>query len=714
MNLLHYMHMFFNALSCRYILQTNHTTLNKILEPNVQFKIPIYQRTYDWDKKHCKQLYDDIVKVGNAKQEQFHFIGATTYVSETTTPDVGVSCYKVIDGQQRLTTLLLLLRALRESLDKSTEHVTEQKINQLLFNGTESKDGINYYKLMLTEDDDKILKDIMKDGNSESSNNITANFKYFISRLHEDGINPDIIWRGIRKLTIVEILIDEKDNAQAIFESMNSTGLDLSETDMIQNYLLMSGNSEWQKTIYREYWHPMEKRFGEEQNEHLEDFIRNYLTMHRGKIVSKREIYEYFKTHMINRDKEEEIKKMHKYSEYYANLIGIPQPPSNNPKEQKDLKYLKKVIKHIYSQDTNVANSLLLKLLADHADKIITEEECVQAFILIDSYLLRCHVCDMSKGGNKAFPEIIPKIIESDYVKSIEKALMSKAGNRKFPRDVTFRENLERLPLYMNRTMCKYMLVRLEHEKSKETSDPDNLTIEHVMPQTLTDEWKNELGRNWEDKHEKHLHTIGNLTLTAYNPVFGNMSFSYKRTGYEKSNVMLTREISEHTNWDDVKIKERTRLLSEQAVKLWKCPTGYDSEGKDQEFIRDNEAYEDEYLEGKNIELWNKMKEKIQSSCDGLIFRMTTLYGTFRLPTTASKSSVICSLEARRNKITIIYNTKLGDKILSPSGFVRDISNIGHFGSGHLSSTIMSEEDIGKAVNLVKIIYENKSINSQQ
>ena len=696
--------MFFNDLSYRYILQTNHKSLNKILEPNVQFEVPIYQRTYDWGKKHCKQLYDDIVKVGNAKQEQLHFIGATTYVGETTMPDVDVSYYQIIDGQQRLTTLMLLLRALRESLDKPTEFVTEQKINQLLFNVNESEDGTNYYKLILTEDDDKILKDIMKDGYSESSNNITANFKYFISCLREDDTNPDIVWRGIRRLTMVQILIDEKDNAQAIFESMNSTGLDLSETDMIQNYLLMSERPEWQKTIYQKYWHPMEKRFGEEQNEHFEDFIRNYLTMHRGKTVSKREMYEYFKTHMINRDKEEEIKKMHKYSEYYANLIDMLPHSSDR---------LNPVIKHIHDQDTNVANSLLLKLLADHADKIITEEECEQGFVLIDSYLLRCHVCDMSKGGNKLFPEIIPKIVESDYVKSIEKVIMAKTGNRKFPRDITFKENLERLQLYTNRIMCKYMLVRLEHAKSKEKLDTDNLTIEHIMPQTLTTEWKNELGRDYEYIHEKYLHTIGNLTITGYNSDIGNESFSNKRDMYENSNVMLTREISEYKIWDDDKITERTQSLSEQAVQIWKCPTGHDSEGQNPEIIYDNEMYEDEYLDGKDVtELWNTLKEKIQLSCDGPMFRMKKLYGSFRLSTTDSKSIVICSFEARRNKIILTYNTKLGDNILSPSGFVRDISNIGHYGAGHLSSTIMSTDDIGRAVDLVKIIYDDKSRNS--
>lgn len=617
-------------------------------------------------------------------------------------PDIDVAYYTVIDGQQRLTTLMLLLRALRESLDQPAEYVTKQKINQLLFNVNERDDGTNYYKLILTEDDDKAFKDIMKDGCSERSNNITANFKYFISCLGKGKTTPDIIWRGIRRLTLVQILIDKKDNAQAIFESMNSTGLDLSETDMIQNYLLMSEPSEQQKKIYQNYWRPMEKRFGEEPDEHFEDFIRNYLTMHRGKIVSKKEMYEYFKIHMKDRNKDEEIKKMYEYSEYYANLIDISPHTSNR---------LKKVIKYIYHQDTNTANSLLLKLLADHADGIITEEECEKAFILVDNYLLRSHVCGTAKGGNKVFPEIIPKITEDSYVKSIEQALMSKAGNRRFPRDVTFKDNLERLSLYMNRTICKYMLIRLEHEKSKEKLDPDNLTIEHIMPQTLTSKWKNELGQNWEDIHEKYIDMIGNLTLTAYNSDISNEQFSYKLDMYQKSNVMLNRELSQYSSWTEDDIKKRTRSLSEQAVKIWWCPTGYDLERQGVEISFDNETYECEYLEGKDItETWNKLKERIQLSCDKIVFRMNKWYGSFRI-STESKSSVICSLAARRNKIGIIYNTKLHDEILSPSEFVRDVSHIGHYGVGDLSSTIMSDEDIDKVVKLVKIVYEDKNRN---
>ena len=687
----------FNYTPYQYALKADHKELSKILEPNVQFEVPIYQRTYDWGRKHCKQLFDDIVKIGKA-EGQFHFIGAATYVGEIHMPGTDVAHYQIIDGQQRLTTLLLLLRALRESLN-GTSTVTEQKINQLLFNVNEEKDGMEYYKLVLNDDDGVTLKDIMRDGRSEHSNNITANFNFLTLKLRGDDINPDIIWNGIRHLTMVQILIDKDDNPQEIFESMNSTGLNLSETDMIQNYLLMSENQDWQKRVYKNYWLPMEKRFT--QNDDFEDFVRNYLAMHKGKIVSKKEMYEYFKKHMNNRDKEEEIKKMHKYSEYYANLIQLK--PHSSDK-------INTVIKYIHSQDTNVANSLLLKLLIDYADNVITEEVCERAFILAENYLLRCHVCDMIKGGNKVFPELIPKINKNSYVKSIEEILMSKSGNRKFPRDIMFSENLERTSLYLNRTMCKYMLVRLEHERDSEKIDPDTLTIEHIMPQKLTNEWKHDLGNDWRDVHEKYLHTIGNLTLTAqdHNSGVGNEPFSRKLDMYKDSNVSLNRDLTSFQSWTENDIKKRTKILVNQAVKLWKCPVGYDSEELGVDNNYDEEEYEEEYLEGKEIiDLWDMLKEKIQLSCDGAKFRMTKVYGSFRI-FTESKSNGLCSLEARKNKITLTYNTKLQDKFISPSKFVRDISNIGHYGVGDMSSTIMSEDDIDKAVKLVKRVYDHK------
>ena len=688
----------------------------------ISLKVPIYQRTYDWGIKQCNQFYDDIVKID--KTDKDHFIGAITYATKTMPPDVNVAVYQIIDGQQRLTTLMLLLSALRESLDNHAEHViknaTKQEINKLLFNASvEEEDGKHYYKLILTEEENKILKAIMKDGKSESSNNITVNYRHFVSRLHKDDTNPDTIWKGILKLTMVYISIDKKDDAQAIFESMNSTGLDLSATDMIQNYLLMSESSEKQKCIYKEFWRPMEKNFGEDQT-NFQKFIRNYLMMHLEERISEKDdaIYENFKKRMVeqNLDKAKETEDMYKCSEYYTQLIGIPQHSSSTLQDTQveDLKYLKPVIKHIYDHGISDANPLLLKLLVDCGDGLITKEDCKQAFLLIDSYLVRCHICGTNKGGNKIFPKIIPKINPSDYLKSIEETLTSRRDGNAFPSDDAFKEDLKQYRLYRksgSNPFCRHIITRLEHSTTgKEKVDLDGLTIEHVMPRTLNPEWIEDLGSKWKGVHEKYVNTIGNLTLTAHNSEMSNNRFSDKLETYRDSQVMLSRELyKKYKVWDKNNIEARAESLSEKAVKLWEYPTGYDSDEQNTETVDVYEADEEEHLDGKNsAELWYALKEEIRKSCpDELIFRMRKYYGTFSLPTKDSRDILICSIMALKNKITLTYNVKSADTILSSSEFV--IHRItGHLANGDFDSAIMLEEDIDKAVENVKKVYDYK------
>lgn len=676
-------------------MEARHIKLTEILEHNVQYKIPIYQRTYDWQVEHCKQLYEDIIKIGKLEEEHDHFIGAFTYVDETVMANIDVTSYQVIDGQQRLTTIMLLLKALRSLLNKSkhdSKYVTNPKIDQLLFNITQEGSD-KYNKLILAEEDNPSFDDILMDKELEESNNIVTNFKNFTTWLDEGDINPDVIWMGIKRLTIVQILIGDKDDAQAIFESMNSTGLDLSETDMIQNYLLMSKDSDWQKEIYEKYWHPMEQSFKGVKKENFDEFLRNYLMMHRGKIVTKKEMYVYFKTHMSTRNIETEIQQIYEYSKHYTNLITITKHPSNK---------LKIVIDYVHQQETNVPNSLLLKVLSDYHNEIINEEEAESIFLLVDSYLLRCHVCDMNKAGNKVFPEMILKIDPKQYLKSIEKILMSKIGNQRFPRDITIKEKLKQLPLYTNRTMCRYMLSRLEGEKNKERVSLDNLQIEHIMPRTLTKDWKDSLGHNFSEIHEKYLHTIGNLTLTAYNPDLSNAIFSIKQEQYKKSNITITRDLEKYEEWNKEQIEQRINMMTEDMIKIWYCPKEYDSDTPDDAEI------ENEYLDGKEINsLWDTLKKKVQENCNQVIFNMTRQYGTFRIITN-TKNTVICSFEARRSKIYCVYNTKIQQNIITKSKFVKDMSKTGHLGAGDFRSTIMSKEDIDKAIELIKIIYENK------
>ena len=673
-------------------MQAEQATLIDFLRTNIQFQIPIYQRTYDWMRQNVRQLYDDIVRTGSAEQERYHFIGAITCVILPKPIRDSVTRYQLIDGQQRIASLLLLLRALRDAHGETTRF-NGAMINELLFNTHEGEGGTYYHKMVMFDDDGRALREIMEGGSTAGSGNMAANFRHFVEWLGKE--DPDQVWYGIKSLSAVVIKLETKDDAQAIFESMNSTGLDLSDTDRIQNYMLMGKEPYWQERVYKDYWSPMERRLGEGDNRKFDEFLRSYLMMKREEPIAKGKAYAKFKEYMAGRDKDKEIKDVFKHSKYYAEILGT----------SKRSHALEREIRNIRHQNTSIANPLLLKVLADYDDRKINKDDAKAVLQLIDSYLLRSYVCGTSKGGNKVLPRLIVDIDPARYIESFEKALMEKLATARFPRDATLKDHLGRYPLYMSRAVCKYVLVRLEEGRGKGRLDPDSLEIEHIMPQTLTTEWKDGLGEKWEETHERYVHTIGNLTLTESNQEMGNSQFSEKKATYGNSWLHMTKRLVKHEKWDEDEIRKRMAQMVESAIKLWPCPKGYDQP------YMEEDPLEEEYLERTDMaDLWHDLKKEIQSSCTGIRFHMTRVYGAFRLPVDGMTREVgICSIEALRNKLYLTYNTKIGDGIIESSEFVRDVSKAGTLPVGNFRSTITSEDDIKRTVDLVRILYEDKS-----
>lgn len=658
-----------------------------LLGAPIQFRIPIYQRTYDWAVQNIKQLYDDIVMVGRAKEERYHFIGAITCVQLEKRISDNVTKYLVIDGQQRITSLMLLLRALREVHGGAPKK--DAVINRLLFNENEERDG-PYYKMVMLCEDDRAFREIMEKGSTSESGKVATNFRNFVEWLRNE--DADSVWYGIKALSSVVIKLKDKDNAQAIFESMNSTGLDLSETDMIQNYMLMANDTEWQKKIYEQYWSPMEQLLGGRDSLDFDEFLRSYLIMRSEVSIPKKKVYREFKAYMNGRDRETEIGEMRMYSKYYAEIIGISGHQHALSQE----------IANIRNQDTNVANPLLLKVLADFYNEKVSVKDAKDVLRLADSYLLRSYVYDTHKNANKIFPTLIPEIVSDGYA-NLERALMAKTANR-FPRDAPFKDRLAGFPLYRSKAICKYILVRLEEGQGRGRLDPSSFEIEHIMPQNLSPEWKDELGEAWSETHERYLHTIGNLTLTDRNQEMGNDKFADKKKTYKESMIKMTRELAGYEQWNEDAIRKRTELLVKKAVDLWKCPEGYDEDRSEADDA------EDEYLDSTDqAPLWHELKKAIEASCTGVRFYMTSVYGAYRLPVGAGERGVgICALEARRTKIHLTYNTKISDGVITPSGFVYDISGKGHYSVGDLRSTITSKNDIEKAVELVRAVWDSK------
>lgn len=672
--------------------------LRALLVGNLQFLVPIYQRTYDWNVEHCKQLYDDIVQAGLSDSDLSHFMGAITYYTPKE-PIGNTSRHQLIDGQQRITTFMLLLVALRHELRDQIEQPI--LIEQILYNAVEPEGSDRYLKIKLTQEDNVAFEEILKNENTTHNGNIRTNYEHFCKWLSQDKLsnNFDVFWKGIQKLTIVHIATNDRDNAQRIFESMNSTGLDLSTTDLVQNHLLMQGDLDWQKKVYTDYWHPMEKIFADNRDG-FDNYLHCYLTMKQSRVIIKRKLYKEFKEYTI-RHKDDILSDLHQHAEHYACLLY---PEKHKSSSQK----LNRLIKYIHNQNTDVAHPLLLKIINDYESKLISENTAIELFTLVDSYLLRCSIAGTAKNLNRAIPVIMSKLNENNYAESIKDAILERKGKDRFPSDQVFKRNFIDKEFYQNDRVSRYILERLA-EKHQDTNvlKLDVIQIEHIMPETLSTEWEKVLGENYEEVHNAHLRQIGNLTLTDDNQVLSNNTFIEKQKIYANSVVKMTAALCSYKQWTATEIITRSEHLANDAVKIWKCPEGYSpdsgSEGEDEELEQD-------HLDGTNVAaLWSTLKKEVLAKFPGAIFEMRQNYANFKVLNPASnRYYLICSIQALKCKIYVVYNTCLSDKIIGVSDFVDDMSQVGHLGTGDLRSKIYSDTDIPKAVNLINRVVQKK------
>ena len=648
--------------------------------------VPIYQRTYDWQRDQCMQLYEDIKEVGKSSAQKSHFVGAITYQEDVTMANENVRRYQIIDGQQRLATVMLLLRAVKDRFGKADRQAVK-RIEQLMFNLYEDLHRDSYYKMALNGEDDRALREILDAGRTNRLGNVKANFQRLCKKLSEDGVDFEVMWQGVKRITVVLIRIDPGDDAQEIFESMNSTGLDLTQTDLIQNYLLMSREQEWQKSVFVKYWNPMEDLFKGERDR-FDDFLRTYLIMKTRKAIPKRSIYKEFKKMAKESEREQSLKDVHAHSHHYHRLAQGGYPDGGR---------LDEAMRRIRAQETVVADPLLLMVLADLGDGAIGEGEAAQVFEFMDSYLLRQNICGMSNNLNRALASTIAHIDAKRYAQSVESHIMAKTGKDKFPRDPAFGEMLKQSHLYESAALCRYILERLErhHEEGGEPTDLSDFEIEHVMPQELPEGWKASLGPKHAEIHDKYLHTIGNLTLTVDNSELGNKEFESKRLIYAESRIRLTRNLLKYEKWGEDEMNRRAEELARTATKVWRCSVGYDGAPDE----RGSEDMESEYLEGKATDLWDYVKARIASEC-GAEFRMRRRYGTFRA-VLEDKEQVLCWLVAYKHRLDIVYAKS---DVVRKSGVVNDISGVRHLGNGDYKSELRTEDDADAAVEILKLI----------
>lgn len=569
-----------------------------------RFIIPVYQRNYDWKIENCKQLYDDLIQVikNNSKT---HFFGSIVSVYE---PSGRNTEFLIIDGQQRLTTMSLLFLAMYNLLEEKIiisedESLKDQIYEDFLVDKYQPQE--KRMKLKPIKNDQKAFSKFFnsKDDYIKDSN-LTINYSYFYERIQKQEITIDELFDAICRLEIINITLNNEDNPQLIFESLNSTGLDLSEGDKIRNYILMGLPKQKQDEYYEKYWNCIEKCTKYD----VSSFIRDYLSVKQLVIPSQKKVYINFKKYV--EDSSLKIIEILEDLLSYAKRYNILLCGKTSSKE------LNSCINRLNRLETTVTRPFFLEVLRLYDENQINLNEVAEAFSITESYLFRRTICDLPTNAlNKIFLLLNREIMrydgtDSNYIEKLKFALLSKKDRARFPNDDDFSLMFTEKPIYqMNSKNKIYILERLENFGTLEDKDiyrhydEGEYSIEHIMPQHLTPAWIKELGDSYEEIHDTWLHRIANLTLTAYNSKYSNSTFVEKKTmknGFEDSGIRLNTYVSKKDKWTLAELRDRNDYLLKRALDIWAFPsTNY----KPQEKQLDSYTLDDEasFLSGRQI-----------------------------------------------------------------------------------------------------------------
>lgn len=569
-----------------------------------RFIIPVYQRNYDWKIENCKQLYDDLIQVikNNSKT---HFFGSIVSVYE---PSGRNTEFLIIDGQQRLTTMSLLFLAMYNLLEEKIiisedESLKDQIYEDFLVDKYQPQE--KRMKLKPIKNDQKAFSKLFnsKDDYIKDSN-LTINYSYFYERIQKQEITIDELFDAICRLEIINITLNNEDNPQLIFESLNSTGLDLSEGDKIRNYILMGLPKQKQDEYYEKYWNCIEKCTKYD----VSSFIRDYLSVKQLVIPSQKKVYINFKKYV--EDSSLKIIEILEDLLSYAKRYNILLCGKTSSKE------LNSCINRLNRLETTVTRPFFLEVLRLYDENQINLNEVAEAFSITESYLFRRTICDLPTNAlNKIFLLLNREIMrydgtDSNYIEKLKFALLSKKDRARFPNDDDFSLMFTEKPIYqMNSKNKIYILERLENFGTLEDKDiyrhydEGEYSIEHIMPQHLTPAWIKELGDSYEEIHDTWLHRIANLTLTAYNSKYSNSTFVEKKTmknGFEDSGIRLNTYVSKKDKWTLAELRDRNDYLLKRALNIWAFPsTNY----KPQEKQLDSYTLDDEasFLSGRQI-----------------------------------------------------------------------------------------------------------------
>lgn len=529
------------------------------------FKVPVYQRKYEWNKEQIDQYFSDIERIIKSDYENEHFLGTIVYV-QNDLPDL-MKERLLIDGQQRVTTSFILLKAIMDIIKEQDQgNITWKKIRDTYLVNPYGK-GDTEIKLMPV-DSDKIAYNELLLGN-EMDSKIHENYNICREKILASEYNVEEIYKALGLINIVYISLDRSENPQIIFESLNSTGLSLNQSDLIRNFILMGLDYDMQNKLYNNYWKKIEKLL---PNKVISEFVRDYLTMKEGVVPNQNKVYDAFKLfYYDNKFSSEEILiELLRYSNYYEIIIN-----SNSSYDKINIQ-----LNYINTIRNTVSYPVLLKVFDDfYFKKIISCDELEEVLKIMVSYVYRRNICNIPTNAlNNIFARLTKEIdikLEKgyEYTDAVVDYLMSRTGTGIFPRDEEFRQNFISIDMYnKSNKLSKVVLHTIEKSLHKEVVDMEILSVEHILPQTLTNEWSIELGKNSHEVYRLYRNTIGNLTLTNYNSEMSNNSFQVKKEYYKNSNIQITREISKIDSWTQESILQRANELFEIIKDIWKLP----------------------------------------------------------------------------------------------------------------------------------------------
>ena len=726
-------------------MKARESRLNNLLEiRNQKFVIPVFQRKYSWNERECLTLWDDILKLSEKDSNAGHFIGSIVCYQVNDEELPGVINEKIlIDGQQRLTTLSLIMIAIARTYKnfvEDGEKISNAIMNQYILNTDFS--GEDRYKLIPTYDDKETFIALIEGREKELKNyskNMIDNFNLFYDSLDNDEETLKKIYKGINKLDIVYVVLTKnQDNPQLIFESMNSTGKGLSQGDLLRNYLLLGIGSEEQKELYENYWKPIELDFGQDDYaERFDFFLRDYLTMLEKKTINLSAGYEEFKEYYSDETltKKDILISLRRYSKYYTRIYRCMDADSDLNELWKELKV----------QRVDVANPFLMQVYSDYeyANEIgefrLTKDDFIEIIKTINSYVYRRYIVGIPTNSlNKTFAVLYNSINKDDYKNSVIATLVLLESYKEFPNDEEFMNAFMYKDLYNSR-LKNYTLEKLENYNHLNGIgiDGKDISIEHILPETNPDSfkvwWKDVLGENWRELQKNNVHRIGNLTITkgVYNTQMSDLPFidklnveggivdSHYRisdsvifdTDENGNYILNNNEKIKRTEWNISDINERSLLLAKQALEIWKYPSLTEEELKPYKnvFRQEKVIYEDISHMSKMNPVIESIYNDLNSFLLGLNKKVTKLIAKYYIAYKYDYSNFV-EIIIYKNSLNVILDIPV-DLLDDPMHLSENISDKGSWGTGHNRIKIYNSNNLDYIKELI-VQSLNNEINS--